>query len=106
MSSTNCGSVVVAAFLILPRSWVINVFNRRYTAWRIYLLVCSTVPLLGLLTASALPQTPKYLLEIGEPKRALSLLKTMYAVNQRKPASTFPVSSIQAVKQPIREMRP
>ena len=96
--AVNIGIIVpaVVAFLVLPESWMVNVFNRRYTAWRIYLLACSTVPLLGLLTASTLPQSPKYLVEIGKPQEAFKLLRWMYRVNKGKPADTFPIKAIRA----------
>ncbi|XP_076232505.1 synaptic vesicle glycoprotein 2C isoform X2 [Calliopsis andreniformis] len=94
--AVNVGFIVPAilAFSILPQSWVMNVLNRRYTSWRIYLLVCSIIPLLGLLTASSLPQSPKYFLEIGRPDHALKLLRIMYSVNKRKSADTFPIKAL------------
>lgn len=38
-----------------------------------------------------LPQSPKYLVQIGKPEEALRLLRRIYSVNKRKPADTFPV---------------
>lgn len=81
----------VIAFIVSPLSLTVNIFNRPYTSWRIYLLICSIVPVLGLVTASTLPQSPKYLMKIGKPDEALKLLRRMYAVNKNKPAHTFPV---------------
>ncbi|XP_050579268.1 synaptic vesicle glycoprotein 2A-like [Bombus affinis] len=84
----------VLAFLITPLPLTINVFNQRYTAWRIYLLVCTIVPVLGLVTASMLPQSPKFLVENGKLDEALRLLKKMYSINRRKPADTFPIKTL------------
>ncbi|CAK9821737.1 Synaptic vesicle glycoprotein 2B [Anthophora retusa] len=84
----------VLGFLILPLPLDVNVFNRRYSAWRIYLLICSIVPVFGLLTASMLPQSPKYLVEIGKTEEALRLLGRIYSVNKRKPTSTFPIKTL------------
>ncbi|PBC26393.1 Synaptic vesicle glycoprotein 2C [Apis cerana cerana] len=85
---------LVIAFLISPLSLNVNVFNKRYTAWQIYLLICSIVPILGLVTASTLPQSPKYLVNIGKTDEALKLLRTMYSMNKKKPANTFPIKAL------------
>ncbi|XP_076654321.1 synaptic vesicle glycoprotein 2B [Halictus rubicundus] len=89
----NAGIIVPAAlgFSIVPLPLDVVIFSRRYTAWRIYLLICSMVPLVGILTACALPYTPKQLLESGRHEEALNLLRRMYALNCRKPADSFPI---------------
>ncbi|KOC65938.1 Synaptic vesicle glycoprotein 2B [Habropoda laboriosa] len=94
----NAAIVIPAAlgFLILPVPLDVNVFNRRYNSWRIYLLVCSIVPVFGLLTASTLPHSPKYLVEVGKPEEALRLLGRIYSMNKGKPADTFPVTTLLA----------
>ncbi|XP_076160719.1 putative niacin/nicotinamide transporter NiaP isoform X1 [Ptiloglossa arizonensis] len=94
----NAGIIVpaVLAFLILPVPWTVEVFDRRYNEWRIYLLFCAIVPLIGIATTSALPHSPKYLVEIGRPEQALQLLRTMYSVNRWKPADTFPIKKLLA----------
>ncbi|XP_076387019.1 synaptic vesicle glycoprotein 2B isoform X2 [Megachile rotundata] len=84
----------VLGFTILPLPLTIDVFYRRYTSWRIYLLICSIVPVIGLVTASALPQSPRYLVDIGKPEQALKLLARMYAINKRKPVNAFPNSQL------------
>ncbi|XP_043253875.1 synaptic vesicle glycoprotein 2A-like isoform X1 [Colletes gigas] len=92
----NVGIIIpaVVAFLVLPLPLTVEIFDRRYNSWRIYLLICTTVPLIGLLTASTLPQTPKYLVEIGRPDEALKLLRTMYSVNRWESADTFPIKTL------------
>lgn len=68
-----------------------TLLGRDFNTWRIYTLVCSIPALLGLITISLLPESPKYLLSKGSSERALRLLRRMYAVNSGKPADTFPV---------------
>lgn len=94
--AVNAAIIVPAiiAFLISPLSLNVNVFNKRYTAWQIYLLICSIVPVLGLVTASTLPQSPRYLVNIGKTDEALKLLRTMYSMNKKKPANTFPIKAL------------
>lgn len=84
----------VIAFNIAPMSLDTNVFNYQYTTWRIYLLICAIVPILGLVTASTLPQSPKFLVENGRPDEALKLVRRMYSINKKKPANTFPIKAL------------
>ncbi|XP_076755311.1 synaptic vesicle glycoprotein 2A [Xylocopa sonorina] len=88
----------IIAFLITPLPLTIDVSTRRYTSWRIYLLICSIVPVLGLVTASTLPQTPKYFVEIGKPGDALRLLGKIYSVNKRKSSDMFPIKTLHSWK--------
>ncbi|XP_034194459.1 synaptic vesicle glycoprotein 2B isoform X1 [Osmia lignaria lignaria] len=94
--AVNAAIIVPAAlgFTILPLPLSVDVFYRRYTSWRIYLLICSIVPVLGLVTATALPQTPKYLMDLGKPEEAMKLLRRMYCINKWKPANTFPIKTL------------
>jgi VNT family MFS transporter (synaptic vesicle glycoprotein 2) len=78
-------------FTILPLDWHIDIFGRDYDSWRIYLLICSIPSVVGLITATMLPNSPKYLMAIGKPDAALKLLRRIYCVNTRQPPETFPV---------------
>ncbi|KAL2719010.1 synaptic vesicle glycoprotein 2B-like [Vespula squamosa] len=91
----SMATIVPAAlgFTILPLDWEIDVFGKSYNSWRIYLLLCSIPPVLGLVTASMLPESPKHLMEIGRQDVALKLFRRMYSMNTRKPTDTFPTAS-------------
>ncbi|XP_076285755.1 synaptic vesicle glycoprotein 2B isoform X2 [Lasioglossum baleicum] len=103
----NAGIIIPAAlgYSIVPLPLDIDIFYRRYTAWRIYLLICSMVPLVGILTACALPYTPKQLLETGRHDEALNLLRRMYALNWRKPADSFPIRRLLLGSQKVQPSR-
>ncbi|KMQ93186.1 synaptic vesicle glycoprotein 2b, partial [Lasius niger] len=85
-------NIVPAAlgFTILPLNWHIDIFGQDYNSWRIYLLICSIPPVVGLVTATMLPESPKYLMAIGRSDAALKLLRRMYCMNTRQPSETFP----------------
>ncbi|EZA50054.1 Synaptic vesicle glycoprotein 2B [Ooceraea biroi] len=89
-------NIVPAAlgFTILPLNWHIDVFGQDYDSWRIYLLICSIPPVVGLMTATMLPESPKYLMAIGKPDAALKLLRRMYCMNTRQPPETFPIKAL------------
>lgn len=81
----------VLAFTILPLPVQFTVFDRVFDSWRIYILACCVPSVLGLVTMSLVPESPRHLMAIGKPTRALNLMKRMYSINMRKPADTFPV---------------
>ncbi|XP_043504239.1 synaptic vesicle glycoprotein 2C-like [Polistes fuscatus] len=92
----SMGTIVPAAlgFTILPLEWDVDVFGKTYNSWRIYLLICSIPPVLGFVTASMLPESPKHLMEMGRQDVALKLFRRMYCMNTRKPADTFPIKAL------------
>lgn len=81
-------------FTILPLNWHIDIFGQDYNSWRIYLLICSIPPVVGFVTATMLPESPKYLMAIGRSDAALKLFRRMYCMNTRQPSETFPVSRV------------
>lgn len=93
------------AFTTLPFDWHINILGQDYDFWRIYLLICSIPPVLGLVTATMLPESPKYLMAIGRSDAALKLLRRMYCMNTRQPADTFPIKAL-FVRQKAQLARP
>ncbi|XP_067215213.1 synaptic vesicle glycoprotein 2C-like [Linepithema humile] len=93
------------AFTILPLNWHIDIFGRDYSSWRIYLLICSIPPVVGLVTATMLPESPKYLMAIGRSDAALKLLRRIYCMNTRQPSETFPIKAL-LVRQKTQLARP
>ncbi|TGZ49244.1 Synaptic vesicle glycoprotein 2B [Temnothorax longispinosus] len=100
-------NIVPAAlgFTILPLDWHIGILGQDYGSWRIYLLICSIPPVVGLVTATMLPESPKYLMAIGRSDAALKLLRRMYCMNTRQPADTFPIKAL-FVRQKTQLARP
>ncbi|KAG5312319.1 SV2B protein, partial [Acromyrmex insinuator] len=95
----------VIAFAILPLDWHIDILGQDYDAWRIYLLICSIPPVVGLVTATMLPESPKYLMATGRSDAALKLLRRMYCMNTHQPADTFPIKAL-FVRQKTQLARP
>ncbi|KAL0112813.1 hypothetical protein PUN28_012225 [Cardiocondyla obscurior] len=100
-------NIVPAALgiIILPLDWHIDILGQDYDSWRIYLLICSIPPVVGLITATMLPESPKYLMAIGRSDAALKLLRRMYCMNTRQPADTFPIKAL-FVRQKTQLARP
>lgn len=92
-------------FMILPLNWHIDIFGQDYSSWRIYLLICSIPPVVGLVTAIMLPESPKYLMAIGRSDAAMKLFRRMYCMNTRQPSETFPIKAL-LVRQKTELSRP
>ncbi|XP_043274483.1 synaptic vesicle glycoprotein 2C-like isoform X2 [Venturia canescens] len=91
---------IIPAFIgaiVLPMaSLSFTVFDHSFNVWRIYILICTTPAILGLVTMSFLPESPKQLMNNGQTEEALELMRKMYAMNTGNPRETFPIKSIVA----------
>ncbi|XP_011636451.1 synaptic vesicle glycoprotein 2B-like isoform X2 [Pogonomyrmex barbatus] len=103
----SVANIIPAAlgFSILPMDWHVDILGQDYNSWRIYLLICSIPPVVGLVTATMLPESPKYLMAIGRSDAALKLLRRMYCMNTRQPPDTFPIKAL-LVRQKTQLPRP
>ncbi|XP_034952155.1 synaptic vesicle glycoprotein 2B-like isoform X2 [Chelonus insularis] len=89
----NIGFIIpaVLAFNVTPLPWSFVIFDKKYDAWRIYLLLCSIPSILGFVIMSFLPESPKCLMDNGYLPRAYDLFRRIYVVNNRAPADTYPI---------------
>ncbi|XP_026478597.1 synaptic vesicle glycoprotein 2C-like isoform X2 [Ctenocephalides felis] len=97
-------SFISMGMVFLPAiAWGIIPLNFRYpipglgidwTAWRLYVLICSLPNLLGLIMIITFPETPKFLLATGKTEEALDVLARMYASNKGRKPSDFPIKSL------------
>ncbi|CAH1398428.1 unnamed protein product [Nezara viridula] len=83
------------ALLIMPLNIEIPIFGLlTFSSWRLFLLL-STIPnIVALILLWKLPETPKFLLVQGHSERTLEVLKTIYAVNQKKRKDEYPVANV------------
>ncbi|XP_014272094.1 synaptic vesicle glycoprotein 2B [Halyomorpha halys] len=93
---STCNIVLPAtALVILPLDVHIPIFEGLvFTSWRLY-IVLILIPLsLAMLLLSKLPETPKFLYTAGKHEEALEVIKSIYAVNQKKNKAEFPITSL------------
>ncbi|XP_014211987.1 uncharacterized protein LOC106641920, partial [Copidosoma floridanum] len=96
----------LASVLILNTSWFnFTVFNRFYETWRVYMLICTIPPALGVFTVCLMPKSPKFLLTQGQPHEALRVFKTMYSMNYFEPSSQFKITTLTSQKNMKRNIK-
>lgn len=63
----------------------------KFASWNLFVAACAVPSVLIGLWLFFFPESPKFLLECGEPDEALEVLKNMYASNTGDSAAAFPV---------------
>lgn len=63
-----------------------------YKSWNMFVTACSIPSLLIAFWLCFFPESPKFLLECGEPNKSLEVLKMIYSINTGEGPETFPVN--------------
>uniref|UniRef100_A0A336M5U0 CSON011276 protein n=1 Tax=Culicoides sonorensis TaxID=179676 RepID=A0A336M5U0_CULSO len=74
-------------------------------SWNIFVLIGSLPSVLIGLLLIWFPESPKFLVEVGEPDKALDILKKIYELNTGNSAADFPVRSLQPTLHKFRRMQ-
>ncbi|XP_036320092.1 synaptic vesicle glycoprotein 2A-like [Rhagoletis pomonella] len=80
--------------VILPLQFDSVIFGMRFTSWRLFFLINTTLSFSGLAGLCTLPETPKYMLVHGNHDAALNTLRSIYSKNTGDKPENFPVKSI------------
>lgn len=81
------------AWIIIPMNFEYIATNFKFASWNLFVACCAIPSILIGLWLFFFPESPKFLLECGEPDEALEVLRNMYASNTGESAGTFPVSN-------------
>ncbi|KAJ8977732.1 hypothetical protein NQ317_019407 [Molorchus minor] len=93
----SLGNIVLPlmAWGILPQELEFTVFDYfEFHSWNVYLLICSTAPILSGITFIFMPESPKFLMSAGRNGKALEVFRKIYSINTGKAPSTYPVSFV------------
>lgn len=71
----------IAAIAIIPLEFEWKIFFIVFKSWRLYLICNSFINLFNGIVFTILPESPKFLLTIGQKEKALEVLKYVYAFN-------------------------
>ncbi|XP_004527473.1 synaptic vesicle glycoprotein 2A [Ceratitis capitata] len=71
------------AFLVINQDWVLHLtfIGIDYKPWRLFVIVCGIPGFLCGLSLFILPESPKFLLAVGDEKKAIEVLKKMHRWN-------------------------
>lgn len=92
--------VAVMAWGIIPRSGLTLMNSRRlhFGSWRVFLLVCAIPSVVSLIGLVFLPESPRYLLEVGRDVEAMYVYQKIFKMNN----INKPVAEYQCASFPIR----
>ncbi|XP_007906531.1 synaptic vesicle glycoprotein 2B [Callorhinchus milii] len=74
----------------------------HFHSWRLFVIVCTLPSILSVIALIFMPESPRYLLEVGKHDEAWMVLKQVYDTNMRAkghPEAVFTVSHIKTPKQ-------
>ncbi|GLV41149.1 uncharacterized protein CBL_04673 [Carabus blaptoides fortunei] len=78
------------AWIIIPMEIRIEYEHFRFSSWNLFVAICSLPSVFIGLWLFWFPESPKFLLECGEPDAALEVLRDMYAMNTGKEPMEYP----------------
>ncbi|XP_057657183.1 synaptic vesicle glycoprotein 2B-like isoform X2 [Diorhabda carinulata] len=79
------------ALIILPFNIKLKLGSLEFHSWNIYLMVSSLPAIASGVAFIFLPESPKFLMTIGDNKKALQVFKKVYHVNTGYPEETYPI---------------
>ncbi|XP_054858597.1 synaptic vesicle glycoprotein 2B isoform X2 [Eublepharis macularius] len=94
----------VMAWSIIPHyGWGFSMgTNYHFHSWRVFVVVCSLPCIASLVALKFMPESPRFLLEIGKHDEAWMILKQIHDTNMRargEPERVFTVANIKTPKQ-------
>ncbi|CAM1300985.1 SV2A (predicted) [Pycnogonum litorale] len=75
--------VALMAWAIIPRTgfFLLNVEKTHFSNWRIFLLVCALPSVASILGLIVMPESPRFLLEVGRDVEAISVYQRVFRMN-------------------------
>uniref|UniRef100_A0A1B0FDW3 Major facilitator superfamily (MFS) profile domain-containing protein n=1 Tax=Glossina morsitans morsitans TaxID=37546 RepID=A0A1B0FDW3_GLOMM len=84
----------IIAYVMLPYHMAWRTDYLRLHTWHFFLMVSAIPTLLGGVLNIFLPESPKFLMSQGRNEDALKSLRIVYAMNKRKPKSSYPITQL------------
>lgn len=77
----------LVGWLIMTMDWKYTLFGFVYRPWRLYMALSSLINAFAYCVFLCLPESPKFMLGIGQPQEALNILVIGYKANGGKDVS-------------------
>lgn len=97
-----CGAF---AWIIIPLGNIqTSIGSIEFHSWRLFIAISAVPSILGALFYLIMPESPRYLLEVGKERKALKVLQRVYRINHlfRKEVPDYPVSGFMPLHITIR----
>jgi VNT family MFS transporter (synaptic vesicle glycoprotein 2) len=92
------GSIILPmlAWSILPQNLYFSVFNNslEFHSWNIYLLLSGIAPIISTIIFLFMPESPKFLMTVGQNDKALRVFQKVYSVNTGNGIHTYPIKEL------------
>lgn len=83
------------AWLIIPLNINFKLFGIiNFHSWNLFVAICAIPSILIAIWLFFFPESPKFLIEVGDADEALEILKDIYHMNTGRPKSDYPIKSL------------
>lgn len=82
------------AWLIIPLSFELQFHWFRFHSWNLFVAICAVPSLVIGCWLFLFPESPKFLIEVGDPEDALEVLKDMFHRNTGRPREEYPIRQL------------
>lgn len=82
------------AWLIIPLDIEVHFYTIKYHSWNLFVAICALPSIVIGLWLFLFPESPKFLIEVGDTDDALEVLKDMYRINTGNSRNDYPIKSL------------
>lgn len=82
------------AWLVIPLDIELDFYGIKYHSWNFFVAICALPSLVIGFWLFLFPESPKFLIEVGEVDEALEVLKDMYHINTGNSREDYPIKSL------------
>jgi len=82
------------AWIIIPLDINITAHNFSFNSWNLFVCICALPSILIGIWLFFFPESPKFLIEVGEMDEALDVLRDMYYYNTGSNRENYPICSL------------
>lgn len=82
------------AWSVIPLVIEIEYSHFRFHSWNLFVMICALPSLIIAILLLFFPESPKYLIEVGEEQMALDILGSIYQMNTGNPKHEYPIKTL------------
>lgn len=82
------------AWLVIPMSFELRIHWFKFHSWNLFVAICAIPSLVIGCWLFIFPESPKFLIEVGDTYDALEILKDMFHRNTGRPREDYPIKQL------------